>query len=399
MDATGSSPDCSIIGNTLERGYGHTPYGDHCGHACGFEVVLPTGGCIETGFCRFPNSRSGPVSRWGLGPSLDGLFSQSNLGIVTRMSVWLMPAPSHFEAFFFQSQESIGPLMDALRPLRMNGTLRSVVHLGNDYKVLSGSGQYPKSIGAPRLVTAEMMNGLRSQLQIARWSGSGALYGTRAQVGEGRRALRTALRGRVDRLRFVNDRTLRMMRRLERPYRLLSRRTDLQHALTIVSPLLDVLRGIPTDGFLASAYWRKPEVPAAGFDPDRDGCGLLWCSPIAPSTAEDVEAVAQLACSILPAHGFEAIISMSMINERSIVTTIALTYDRQVPREDENAMRCFRELMEALLARGYPPYRLNVAAMEYADTGGDYADLLRSIKAALDPRDILAPDRYIESEE
>src|SRR5690606_38651079 len=29
MDATGAGPDSSIIGNTLERGFGHTPYGDH----------------------------------------------------------------------------------------------------------------------------------------------------------------------------------------------------------------------------------------------------------------------------------------------------------------------------------------------------------------------------------
>jgi 4-cresol dehydrogenase (hydroxylating) len=29
MDATGASPDCSVIGNTLERGFGHTPMGDH----------------------------------------------------------------------------------------------------------------------------------------------------------------------------------------------------------------------------------------------------------------------------------------------------------------------------------------------------------------------------------
>ena len=31
MDATGASPECSIIGNTMERGFGHTPMGDHCG--------------------------------------------------------------------------------------------------------------------------------------------------------------------------------------------------------------------------------------------------------------------------------------------------------------------------------------------------------------------------------
>ena len=68
MDATGASPDCSIIGNTLERGFGHTPMGDHCSNVCGLEVVLPTGDCIDTGFARFPSARTGALSRWGIGP-------------------------------------------------------------------------------------------------------------------------------------------------------------------------------------------------------------------------------------------------------------------------------------------------------------------------------------------
>ena len=67
MDATGASPECSIIGNTLERGFGHTPMGDHFGAACGFEVVLPTGDVIDTGFARFGASRVGSLSRAGSG--------------------------------------------------------------------------------------------------------------------------------------------------------------------------------------------------------------------------------------------------------------------------------------------------------------------------------------------
>ena len=47
MDATGASPDCSLIGNTMERGFGHTPYGDHFAQVCGLEVVLPDGQCIS----------------------------------------------------------------------------------------------------------------------------------------------------------------------------------------------------------------------------------------------------------------------------------------------------------------------------------------------------------------
>ena len=49
MDSTGASPRCSLIGNTMERGFGHTPYGDHFAHTCGLEVVLPDGEVIETG--------------------------------------------------------------------------------------------------------------------------------------------------------------------------------------------------------------------------------------------------------------------------------------------------------------------------------------------------------------
>ena len=52
----------------------------------------------------FGNPRTASVSRWGIGPSLDGLFAQSNFGIVTRMTMWLMPAPEHYCAFFFQSE-------------------------------------------------------------------------------------------------------------------------------------------------------------------------------------------------------------------------------------------------------------------------------------------------------
>jgi len=397
MDATGSSPDCSVLGNTLERGFGHTPMGDHCSAACGFEVVMPTGDCIETGFCRFPNTRTGALTRWGLGPSLDGLFSQSNLGIVTRLSVWLMPAPEYFQAFFFQSEQPAGDLAEALRPLRQNGTVRSVVHLGNDYKVISGTGAYPwKETGSTTPLDAETLRRLRTELGIARWSGSGALYGTRSQVREARRLVRRSLAVKVHRLQFVDDRILALIARLERPYRLLTGRQDLRRALKILPPLLDVLKGIPTEAFLPSVYWRKasPAASQATVDPDRDRCGLLWCSPIAPNTARDIETVVRLANETVLAAGFEPMISISLINERATLTTIAITYDRDVPSEDERAMQSYRTLTESLLNAGYPPYRLNTQSMTYVDTDGHYGKILQLIKATLDPNGVLAPGRY-----
>src|SRR5205085_7738669 len=285
MDATGASPDCSLIGNAVERGFGHTPYGDHFAHACALEVVLPQGDVIETGFSRFPSAHAAPLYRWGVGPSLDGLFSQSNFGIVTRMTVWLMPEPEYFQAYYFQcdSEEGLAGIIDALRPLRMNGTIRSSSHIANDYKVISALEQYPwKAAAGKTPLGPPLMEKFRKELRIGAWNGSGALYGTRPQVKEARRLLRQALAGKATDLQFIDDRKLAMASRFAGVYQWLTG-WNLRRTLTVLRPVYGLMKGIPTEHPLASTYWRKREAPPAQMDPDRDGCGLLWCSPVAPN--------------------------------------------------------------------------------------------------------------------
>jgi 4-cresol dehydrogenase (hydroxylating) len=396
MDATGASPDCSIIGNTMERGFGHTPMGDHCGNACGFEVVLPTGECLETGFSRFAGSQTGAVHRWGVGPSLDGLFSQSNLGIVTRMSIWLMPAPESFQAFFFvcREQGGLGAIVDALRPLRLNGTLRSVMHIGNDYKVVTATRQFPWSQTAGETpLQGDAMEHLRRTMNIGSWNGSGGLYGTQAQVREARRQLRRALAGKVDRLQFVDDRMLGFMKRFAKPFRLITG-WDVSRTIGVIAPVYNLLKGVPTDAPLASTYWRKKTAPPAQMDPDRDRCGLIWCSPVVPNTGAHITCVTELAERILLAHGFEPQMSISLATERASICVITISYDRSVSGEDERALACHEELMTELIARGYPPYRLGLPSMGCLDAECAYGDTLRALKAALDPNGVVAPGRY-----
>jgi 4-cresol dehydrogenase (hydroxylating) flavoprotein subunit len=396
MDATGASPDCSIIGNTMERGFGHTPMGDHCSNSCAFEVVLPTGEALQTGFGRFPGAKAGSLGRWGLGPSLDGLFSQSNLGIVTRMSVWLMPQPEAFEAFFFLVRDAggLGAIVDALRPLRLNGTLRSTMHIGNDYKVLTGTGQFPwDETGGRAPLDPAAMQRLRKKLGIGAWNGSGGLYGTRAQVREAKRQLRRVLRAKVDRLQFVDDRLLKLMGRFATPFRFLTG-WDVSRTLQVLEPVYGLLKGVPTDGPMASAYWRMKTAVPADPDPDRDRCGLLWCSPVLPNTGRDATEVPELAARVLLEHRFEPQMSLSLATERSAICVTTISYDRGIPGEDDRAFQCYQALTEELLRRGYPPYRLNVAAMTYADTGGLHSSVLKNIHRTLDPNGILSPGRY-----
>jgi 4-cresol dehydrogenase (hydroxylating) len=91
--ATGSSPRASVLGNLLDRGDGVGPHTDRASHACALEVVLGDGSLVRTGFARFGESALAPLHRWGVGPSLDGLFSQSPFGVVTSGTVWLTPMP------------------------------------------------------------------------------------------------------------------------------------------------------------------------------------------------------------------------------------------------------------------------------------------------------------------
>jgi 4-cresol dehydrogenase (hydroxylating) len=397
MDATGASPLCSLIGNTVERGFGHTPYGDHFANSCGLEVVLPDGSVIETGFARFPSAQAAPLYRWGVGPALDGLFSQSNLGIVTRMTIWLMPAPEYFQAYYFrtESHDGLAALVDALRPLRMDGTIRSSSHIANDYKVLSALEQYPwQEAQGQTPLPGPLLEKLRRELKIGVWNGSGALYGTRAQVKEARRLLRRALAGKVDRLEFLDDQKLALASRFAKVYERISG-LNLTRMLTVLKPVYGLMKGIPTDHPLSSTYWRKRTPPPAQMDPDRDGCGLLWCSPVAPNNGSHAQQLTELAIDLVLRHGFEPAISLTVLTERTLSCIISLTYDREVPDEDGRAMACYHELLDRLAGKGYYPYRLSTGSMSSMTCPGSYTQLLQAIKQTLDPAGVLAPGRYI----
>jgi len=397
MDATGASPDCSIIGNTMERGFGHTPYGDHFACTCGFEVVLPTGECIETGFGNLPDAKAAPVYRWGVGPFLDGLFTQSNFGIVTRMTIWLMPAPEYTQAFFFMcaSEQDLELVIDALRPLRLNGTLRSSVHIGNDYKVLNGLGQYPweRTNGTVPL-DRDRMQAISAEMKFGRWNGSGGIYGTKAQVKEARRLVKQALRGKVVRLQFLDDRLLKIAARFARPYHWLTG-LDLSRTLEIVKPVFGLIKGIPTEKPMASCYWRKRGPVPAKPDPDRDGCGLLWCAPVAPADGKTVHAMTSLCENILLSYRFEPMISLTLTTDRAVTCVVSISYDREVPGEDQRAMACYRELLEQMTESGFYSYRLGIQAQQTFDPESAYGRLLASLKDALDPNHVVSPGRYL----
>ena len=116
-DSAGSTQYASVVGNALDKGRGLTPMADHFGALCGMDVVLPNGELLETGGGAQGCNEVRHTYKWGVGPYLDGMFTQSNLGIVVRAGVWLMPAPEEFDFAAFEYKASPDQL-PASRKLR-----------------------------------------------------------------------------------------------------------------------------------------------------------------------------------------------------------------------------------------------------------------------------------------
>ncbi|MBL8212720.1 MAG: FAD-binding oxidoreductase, partial [Bryobacterales bacterium] len=260
--------------------------------------------------------------------------------------------------------------------------------------VLSAIRQYPwDRMNGQTPLSAATMAGLRQELNFGVWNGSGGLYGTRAQVNEAARLLKRALKGKASRLQVLDDRLLHLAGRFAKPWGWLTG-WDISRAIELAKPVMNLMRGVPSQHAMRSVYWRKRTPPPATPDPDHDACGLLWCGAVAPATAAAVREMNECAAALLLSSGFEPAISMTYLSERAVTSVISICYDRDLPGEDQRALNCYGNLVATLESRGYLPYRLGVQSMATMSCGSAYETALRNLKDALDPNGVLAPARY-----
>lgn len=412
-DCTDSTPEGSVLGNALERGLGYTRYGDHFGCLCGLEVVLPDGSLVHTGGAP-ADSPTRHTFKWGTGPYLEGLFSQSNLGIVTRAGIWLMPAPESFNSIVFEvrREEDLPRVIDAFRRLALLGAVQSNLHMVNDMLLVSLLAQYPRELlDGGTCLSAAARAELRRRYRIGPWTMVGGLYGTRAQVRAHRAAIRKEL-GRYGRLQFASPRKLRqveglarLLRRVEgRPVlsRLLNAAKDLlvgrapREAIEILPQIAAVLQGIPGERIVSCAYFKhRGGRPERDVNPARDGCGLTWFAPVVPLTGEHTERVLGLCRPLFDRHGLDFAMSFILVNPRSMVMLMEIAYDREDADETRRAAALYEDLCEATIAAGYQQYRTGVTYMDrILAESPDFARLAATLKVALDPANVLAPGRY-----
>jgi 4-cresol dehydrogenase (hydroxylating) len=398
MDPTGSGPNCSILGNTVERGYGISPYGDHFASLCGMEVVLANGQILRTGFGHFESSTSTYTYKYGVGPYLDGLFTQSNLGIITSIGVWLMPEPEHFEACYFscEHEHDLGSLIDAVRWLLLHRVVKGTINIVHRNRALTMLTQYPweQMSGKTPLSEAVFLK-MAKQRKVGAWNGVTALYGTREEVAAARSVIKRVLRGKITQINFITDQRLRLIERFPNMLGFITR-MHIAEMIKVLKPSYGILRGIPAEVSLPTPYWRmKTPVPTGNINPARDNCGLIWFAPILPMKKEDAEEFIRIIRPIFARYGFEDCITFTAVNSRSFDCTLPILYDRTEAEEAQRAHKCYEALLKQCMNKGYLPYRLGIQSMAYVVEKDDvFWDVMEKLKGCLDPRDVLSPGRY-----
>ena len=399
LDCSGSGPGASILGNTLERGFGHTPYGDHFLHSCGMEVVLGDGRTLKTGYGHYDNAQATHVFKYGIGPYMDGLFTQSNFGVVTRLGIWLMPVPECLNMFYCNvpREGDLAAVVDALRPLKLSGQVKSLIHIGNDLRVFSSYNQYPwEKAGNKTPLTDDLREQFCKKGGFGAWNVSGAIYGTRAQVRMTRKALKKALKP-LGQIRFIGDRTLGVLNCLSRLFDRFSLFPELRTLFKSLDKVYGLLKGEPTDAFLFGTLWRvKIAVnPETVTDPLDFNAGMMWIAPIMPMTGNTAERLIQLVNPVFEEYGFEPLITVSLITERAMVSVITISYDKDDPGECKRAQECYDAFFSLIMAQGYVPYRTNIHTMKkLAERSQTFWEITKKIKSVLDPEGIIAPGRY-----
>lgn len=401
-DSAGTTEAASVIGNALDKGRGLTPYADHFGSLCGMEVVLPDGSLLRTGNTAETPNRVWNLYKWGVGPYLDGLFAQSNFGIVVKAGVWLMPEPEDFDFLAFEYTKSLDrfpELIDDLRRLVFQGVLKSRPHVANDFAMLCILSQYPVRLLAGRKsLSPGAIAQWRKEHGVSPWTFGCGLYGSAHEVRHQRRMLRRVLGkygrlwsfGRATSPDWIGRATFRVAKWGAR----LSGKSPA--FLAAIQPAADLFRGIPTDDFARQVYFKShAEKPTGAIDPPKDRCGFIWIGPVVPFVSRNVEEVLSKARYIFEKHDFDFFVEIIVESPRALLVLFGVFYDRTDKDDAQRASAWYAEIRAEMIASGYPPYRETAQSSPHVfDQYPIARRFLSALKQALDPSQTLAPGRY-----
>lgn len=399
VNVTGAGRETSMIGNSLERGIGY--FATRADTLTAMEVVLGDGRVLRTGFGHLAKTETAHIYRHGIGPDLGGLFCQSNYGVVTSAGVPLIPkCPCQIAAVLsIQNPEQLPRLVDALKALRVQGAIRALVHIGNRHRTLlavgAGVAEQLTARGVPQDTLRAEVDAVIQAEGFGAWTAVWGIMGTPAEVRRIRRETRRALKG-IGKLIFLTDGLLRFAQALVAGlgFTAWARRKAL--ILPGVIAHHGLAKGLPTDEPLKSLHWAlgKPVAHPAS-DADREGWGMLYCLPFVPLSGANAGELSALIEHTYGRYGFDAYITLNVVTDKALEAVINLAFDAHSEAACARAHDASRALHQALIDRGWMPYRVGIQEMAaVVDPDDEFWRVVRDLKKVLDPNGIIAPGRY-----
>ncbi|KAI0205166.1 vanillyl alcohol oxidase [Astrocystis sublimbata] len=368
----------SVMGNTLDRGMGFLPTAIHHENIAGLEVVLADGDVVRTGQYAMTKSPSAHLTKLTFGPTIDGLFLQSNLGIVTKMGIYLTQQPQSYMACSFDMPEfdDVATIVDVFGELRRNGTLPLMVYCFHINEWASIFGKRSDWWSGEGSIPEWRIKELQKELDIGCWSAKFGLYGPtniiEAQYAEVLRVVtEKAPTGRLQRNMFSGE------------------DGGLLEATSVPQPYGGIRVGVPS-------MWSIPMVNFYNKREDSIGAHGAY-SPIVPLDGKVLLDWVKAARKIFETHGFDLLCDF-FLQERCAVFVCMLCFDKTSEEQRVNVDRLFHDLFKEGSSRGFAKYRAHINHMDENADLFDFNDhayrrFVETIKDSLDPNGILSPGK------